>query len=83
MAAILELREVKGEGGGSEKTEQARFLGILNAVKVISYIVKEYLLGTYSRPDLLLSAENTETASPFPVFRKCTMEHKIYKCADT
>lgn len=55
----------------------------MNAVKVMFYAVKKYLLRTYSRPDSVLSAENTETATPFPVFRKCTMELKIYKCADT
>lgn len=46
------------------------------------YAIRKYLLRIYSRPDSVLSVGDVEMTSPGPVFRKHTVEHRIYECAD-
>lgn len=79
--AIWELSWVQGVGDGAGKVEQARVWGVLNAVKVtLFYAVKKNLLSYYG-PDSMLSA-GKEMTSQVPVFKTCTVEQRICKCAD-
>lgn len=78
--AIWELSCVWGVGDGAGKVEQARFWGVLNAVKVtLFYAVKKNL--SYYGPDSMLSA-GKEMTSQVPVFKTCTVKQRICKCSD-